>query len=573
MSYCRSRTTVLLLLGALGFPVLTQAQQHGPAAHPRAPRAYVTAPVTALEAGQWRADLSALVEGMQSLHANLYHTMTREQLERAVRELDVRIHSLAAHEIIVEMARIVALVGDGHTSLALYFARGVDFHVLPLRLGVYEDGVFVEAADQAYSEIVGGRVVAIGRAPIDTVMARVTPIISRDNDNWIPAVAPNLLNRAEVLHALRLTDDVSGATLTVEKNGRTRAVRVAALPDPPGTALGLPFLARFTNTWVDARDQTLTAPPLYQQRFDERYFYEYLPAEGLLYIKFDQVQNRTAGETALSFFARAMAFARERRPAKTVIDIRNNTGGEGGMLAGIVREIVRTREVDETGKLFVIIGRRTFSAAQILATQLETYTRAIFVGEPTSSRPNVYGGHVFVHLPNSGIAVAVSPAWYQSAFPHDVRTEIRPRVAAVPVFADYYNNRDPALDAILRWRGGAMLADSVHAAVARDDTARAERLIQEYGAHPVNRFVDAAVDVNNAGYRFLNAGQTERALWLFRLNVRVHPRYPNGWDSLGEALVRAGLRAEAIAAFRRALELQPEYPPSAEWLRRLGAGR
>jgi cytochrome c-type biogenesis protein CcmH/NrfG len=60
---------------------------------------------------------------------------------------------------------------------------------------------------------------------------------------------------------------------------------------------------------------------------------------------------------------------------------------------------------------------------------------------------------------------------------------------------------------------------------------------------------------------------------VFELNVRIHPRYANGWDSLGEAYVRAGRRKDAIAAFRQALAIQPDFPPALQWLRRLGVTR
>ena len=43
------------------------------------------------------------------------------------------------------------------------------------------------------------------------------------------------------------------------------------------------------------------------------------------------------------------------------------------------------------GHLFVIIGRRTFSAAQNTVNMIEKNTNATFVGEPTGSRPNFVG--------------------------------------------------------------------------------------------------------------------------------------------------------------------------------------
>lgn len=48
-------------------------------------------------------------------------------------------------------------------------------------------------------------------------------------------------------------------------------------------------------------------------------------------------------------------------------------------------------KINQPGKLFVIIGRSTFSAAMFLVGDLEEHTRAIFIGEPTGGKPNHFG--------------------------------------------------------------------------------------------------------------------------------------------------------------------------------------
>src|SRR4028119_298303 len=65
------------------------------------------------ETEKWREDLRYMAEQMPALHNNLFHTMSREQFDNAVKKLNDRIPSLARHQIIVELARIVAMVEDG----------------------------------------------------------------------------------------------------------------------------------------------------------------------------------------------------------------------------------------------------------------------------------------------------------------------------------------------------------------------------------------------------------------------------------------------------------------------------
>ncbi len=67
----------------------------------------------------------------------------------------------------------------------------------------------------------------------------------------------------------------------------------------------------------------------------------------------------------------------------------------------------------------------------------------------------------------------------------------------------------------------------------------------------------------------LRAREAEAAIAAFQLNTRAYPESANTFDSLGEALAAVGRRDEAVAAYRRALEIDPDYPPSVAGLRRL----
>src|SRR6266496_4052720 len=118
-----------LLFGGLFF-VLLLNQSRPPA---DGDGALTGAPTRETETRRWREDLLYMAGEMPRLHRNLFHTMTRERFESAVRRLDERIPSLARHQIIVEMARIAALVGDGHTNIAPTRDPKIGFRTYPLK--------------------------------------------------------------------------------------------------------------------------------------------------------------------------------------------------------------------------------------------------------------------------------------------------------------------------------------------------------------------------------------------------------------------------------------------------------
>ncbi|HEY8195922.1 MAG TPA: hypothetical protein VIG04_03000, partial [Gemmatimonadales bacterium] len=116
------------------------------------------------EVAAWREDLRYMAAEMAKRHKNLYHTVSRARFDSAVTSLDRRIPSLARHQVIVELARIVGLVGDGHTNVAPTRDPKIGFRTLPVRLYLFKDGLFVRAARRAQASLAGARVVQIGRA-------------------------------------------------------------------------------------------------------------------------------------------------------------------------------------------------------------------------------------------------------------------------------------------------------------------------------------------------------------------------------------------------------------------------
>lgn len=91
------------------------------------------------EARLWREDLRFMAREMERTHRNLFHAVPRSEFAEMVAALDTTIPSLARHEVIVEMARIVAAVGDGHTDIYPTRDPKVGFHTLPVAFTFFGD--------------------------------------------------------------------------------------------------------------------------------------------------------------------------------------------------------------------------------------------------------------------------------------------------------------------------------------------------------------------------------------------------------------------------------------------------
>ena len=101
------------------------------------------------------------------------------------------------------------------------------------------------------------------------------------------------------------------------------------------------------------------------------------------------------------------------------------------------------------GHTYIIpVGRNTFSAAQNFIAQIDKRTRAVFVGEPSSSKPNFVGEENEVVLPWSGAVGSISNRYHEN-IPGDTRPWIPIDIPVELSSADYFGGKDPVLTAAL----------------------------------------------------------------------------------------------------------------------------
>ena len=518
---------------------------------------------------QWREDLAYLSRELPRRHQNLFHTISRQQFDSALAALDRKLPGLARHQVIVELARLVALVGDGHTNVAPTRDPKIGFQTYPVRLYLFKDGLFIRGALTARADLVGAKVLRIGRHTADEAYLAVRELIGRDNEMNARFFAPFLLAMPEVLHAIGAIDEPGAVPLLLEQAG----TRTVAVLRPSGPAPMMPSDTDVSwmqeDGWVDMRGPDGPGTPLWL-RGDPRdpLRLEYLPESRTAYVQYNKVGDAPA-ETIADFAERLRAFVDSAPVNRVVLDLRLNRGGDGTLNQPLVLSLIRSPKLEGPGHLFVIIGRSTFSAAQFLVHDLEEYTDAVFVGEPTAGKPNSYGDSRRITLPNSGITVRASVYHWQRTHPLDTRPWKGPDVAAELTSREYRANVDPALREILAWKPEPSLAERMRDAFAAGDSAGALRLHLTYKTDPRHAYTDTEVELNALGYELLRQGRHQAAIAVLQLNSADHPGSSNAFDSLGEAYMEAGRREEAVRSYERALALDPANENARQMLEKL----
>ena len=400
----------------------------------------------------WRTDLRLLARELKRRAYAPFALISEEDFDAEVARLDGEIPGLSDTQIIVAMMRLTAHMDDGHAGIRMPDGDSELTRLVQLEFFLFAEGLFVTAAGPGYSRLLGAEVETIGGRTVEEAVAALGPLIARDNDQQVRLEIPVLLRQTAVLHGLGLTGDLGQVALTVRfPDGTSGEATVDAVPGRFRWDRHPPGWTRLTDTVAERLSGVSGSPPLHLRHRELPYWFEYLPAADLVYFQYNAVADHPA-EPFAAFCDRLFAFIAARQPARLVIDMRWNGGGNTFLSQSLLHHLIRNPEISLRGALFVIIGRLTFSAAQNTATAIGRETEPIFVGEPTGSRPNFNGETIPFELPYSKLRANVGDLFWQTSWPEDYRTWIAPDIYAPPTFEAFRRNDDPAMDAILALR-------------------------------------------------------------------------------------------------------------------------
>lgn len=389
----------------------------------------------------WQYDMEILKKEVMRkayVRRDLSFDTFNKEYETLYRSIDKRTDA----QIVLELMKLMVLVGDGHSSI-FPPSRGEFKLTMPVQYYLFKDGLYIVAAHPKYRHLLGSKVIAFEKKTVDEVIQKLSPYITRDNDMGVLQNLPSVMRHTPALHALGLTADPNKTELKLmDANGRqSTATIIADTLQPRVDHKSVP------DHWIKLYEVNGKPVPNYLKNLKALYWFEKMPGMNTVYFQWNSVRN-DRNVTLSKFTDSLMKYIDENDIEKLVIDLRWNNGGNTMLLPYFITSIVKNDKINKRGNLFVITGRRTFSAAQNLATFLEKQTNAVFVGEPTGSSPNFVGEEDFITLPYSKLAMNVSDWFWQSSWPWDNRTWIAPTIYMPPTFKAYSNNTDEVLETL-----------------------------------------------------------------------------------------------------------------------------
>ena len=375
----------------------------------------------------WEKDIDYLAYNLPKKHKDLFYKVSKDDFTNQIENLKKQIRNMNDDEIKMNIQKIIASIGDGHTSVNVSLPK-----VFPLQLYYFKDGIYVINTLDEHEEIMYSKLKEINGISIDNIIEDVSQIISHDNEFGLKNDLPLHLILSEVLHGLGIIDNPDVAKFVFE-NQNKESIEVE-LESISGEEY-------FDNIFSKERKDA----PLYMRNNDQYYWFEYLENEKTVYFKYSQCINMK-DKPFKEFSKELIDFINSNDVEKLVIDIRNNGGGNSAILDGFINEISKNK-LNKEDNLFVIIGRRTFSSAILNSISLKEKTKATFVGEPTGGKPNHFGEVKSFKLPNSQIVINYSSKYFKH-YKEDIPFLSPDKVIELTI-DDYIRNNDPVLEYIL----------------------------------------------------------------------------------------------------------------------------
>ncbi len=377
----------------------------------------------------WRYDIAFYVGEAQRLHAGPTRPAYSPAFIAAAAALSRDVPHLSNAQILVGFQRLSARLGDGHSYMLLVGPT------VPLQFYQFSDGLYVVKGSGAGASLVGSHVLRIGRVSADSAMHVISRFMHRDNEMTPLWLGVQLLANPAALYGLGLSGDSTHVTLQIDNAGSgSRTVTLST----ESSSLYRKLLAPENATGT---------PPLWLQHATTLHWLTPLPELHAVYAQYNQVYN-DPHESIAEYAEKVTQALRDTKATNLIVDVRLNNGGNRTLNAPLLGAMAAFRRESPDHAVYIITGRGTFSAAQVFIAQAEWLVNPVFVGEPSSSRPNFVGEETTVVLPYSGAQGSISNQTHQGSLGQDERLFIAPRIPVAMSSADYFSNHDPVMSVL-----------------------------------------------------------------------------------------------------------------------------
>lgn len=361
---------------------------------------------------QLKQDLDSFRIKLPINHKNLFAKITPKEFEEKINKVEKKLPNLSKEEFEVELAKIIKQVGDEHTMVIPKI-----INIFPIDIDFFKEGIYYTSKNSNNFEY--EKIKSIGNKDISEVIEKFKTVIPNENEYYFKTIFLSFVKFPDYLNGLKINNNLSEIKLNEE-------LTIQSIP---------------RNNYIPIKNTNLL-------RFSksDNYWFKYMEDKNILYINYSKCNE--IKEYPFSQFTYDIFKIIENKDVKTiVIDLRENGGGNSAIIKPFLNKL-KDSNLNDKEKLFVLIGRKTFSSALMNAITLKKDFNSTLIGEPTSGNINHYGEVRGIELPNTKTIIQYSTKYWENW--KGKIGPLKPDVNIEYSFENYKNNIDEALEYIYK---------------------------------------------------------------------------------------------------------------------------
>ncbi len=403
-----------------------------------------------LTKAQWQQDTRFLLTKIKLFHPNPWRALSEKQFQLKLDELNNNSHRESRKYSITRlMSALSTLTSSGRDSVTGIWPLqdATSFHVFPLQLYWFNDGIYIIGTDNANKELLGYQLTEIAGLSVKNVIQKVKPYVNQVNPIWIKNLAPLYMMIPEVIESAGISRGLQVAITVVNKQGKPENKLIKAIKSGAYKSL-FPLLLRGINHNRETKNTTFTA-----QNKVRAFWFKPLNKTSL-YVQYNHFLEDNSDELSFIDFIDQVEIEIRKVPVSNlIIDLRNHTGigdpGSKNSASGPLLMMLKNLKAQQYDlDQYVMIGRSTLSTVLKLITELENRYNAIFIGEPTGGSPNQFGHPQTITLPNSRLEISIASRFLNIMGIDNKQLSYAPDYLIELSSTDYYLGRDSVLQKI-----------------------------------------------------------------------------------------------------------------------------
>lgn len=376
---------------------------------------------------EWHEDLDYLAKNLFKKHKNAFHYVSRNDFLAAIDSIKKLKSSTKLYERQVALIGLTSLIGDGHTYIP-WWEYG--FSTYPLHLFMFGEDIRVVGSSDL--NLIGLKLKKIDNLPIKTILKKFRNIISSgESEFYIKSRLPWYIPCPELLTTIGVTNSLESAQFVFEND----------LGEQNTVILNSDLASKINWQYGNLKKPIppfISRPKNYE---NSRLWLKNIPDKRTLYLYFG---NYPGSKELKEIGKKIRIYMDQNIGNKLIVDLRENFGGDFNQGLDLIKEIKKCKSI---GKIYVLIGRETFSAAMSNTAHFKQKLNAVLVGEPTGARPIGYQENGWITLPNSKFKISVATKFYE--FTEKDTPGIYPDKWIKPKWKDFKEGIDKSLEWIL----------------------------------------------------------------------------------------------------------------------------